>query len=319
MKRYKIFLCAILAAIFLFTGNVFAAESANEMLKKIELTTYGREQTGALIDRLNKLEKDYSGKNLEGNLNTRLQALYAIIYENSGSPSILAKVNALEWNLNHAAEIDGLDSRISNLENTILGKLNEGNFIYRIRELAKASFGSEDIPLVEMQLPADTLIKAELIDSVDTRTAQVGDTINFRVAEDVIIDGNLIFAKGLPGQGTAAVVDKATGWGKNGKLVIDNLKVEVIDGQQVEAYVGYESESIMKENKMVSGAALFGVNLKSQWDKVMVHGKNLEVPAGTEFFLQTKSDTAIYALKGGRGSVAIENDVVEEYDVDLNE
>lgn len=319
MRRFKIFLCAILAVMILSAGTVFAAESANELLKKIELTTYGSEQTGALIDRLNRLEKDYSGKNLEGNLNTRLQALYAIIYENSGSPSILAKVNALEWNLNHAAEIDGLDSRISNLENTILGKLNEGNFIYRIRELAKASFGSEDIPLVEMQLPADTLIKAELIDSVDTRTAQVGDTINFRVAEDVIIDGNLIFAKGLPGQGTAAVVDKATGWGKNGKLVIDNLKVEVIDGQQVEAYVGYESESIMKENKMVSGAALFGVNLKSQWDKVMVHGKNLEVPAGTEFFLQTKSDTAIYALKGGRGSVAIENDVVEEYDVDLNE
>ena len=319
MKRYKIFLCAIFAAIFLFTGNVSAAESANEMLTKIEITTYGREQTGALIDRLNKLEKDYSGKNLEGNLNTRLQALYAIIYENSGSPSILAKINALEWNLNHAVEIDGLDSRIANLENSILGKVNEGNFIYRLRELSKESFGSEDIPLVEMQLPADTVIKAELIDAVDTRTAQVGDTINFRVAEDVIIDGYLIFAKGLHGQGTASVVDKATGWGKNGKLVIDNLKVQVIDGQQVETYVGYESESIMKENKMVSGAALFGVNLKSQWDKVMVHGKNLEIPAGTEFFLQTRSDTAIYALKGGRGSVTIENNVEEEYDIDLNE
>ena len=45
-------------------GTAFAAEPPNDVQSKlalIEQDTYGREQTGALIDRINRLERDYDG------------------------------------------------------------------------------------------------------------------------------------------------------------------------------------------------------------------------------------------------------------------
>ena len=301
MRYFKIFLCATLTLLFT-TQLALAAESANEILKTIEITTYGREQTGAIIDRLNKLERDYSGKNLEGNLTTRIEALDAIIFENSASPSLLAKVNALEWSLDHTIQINSLEDRIIRLESSIIGKQGEGGFISRIRELTKVSFGKDAVPMIELQLPAETVIKAELIDKLDTRLTQVGDVVRFRVAENVIIDDYLVFPKGISGTGTVTLVNRANGWGKNGKLIIDFNTLESIDGQDVEIYCGNESQDLMTDNKMTAGAALFGINLKSDWDKMMVHGKNLAIPEGTQFYIQTKVDTAIYALQSENSS-----------------
>ena len=314
MRFFKILLSAMLTLLF-SAQLAFAAESANEILKTIEVTTYGREQTGAIIDRLNKLERDYSGKNLEGNLSTRIEALNAIIFENSASPSLLAKVNALEWSLDHNIQINGLEDRIIRLESSIIGKQGEGGFISRIRELSKVSFGKDTVPLMELQLPAETVIKAELLDKVDTRFTQVGDVVRFRVAEDVIVDGYLVFPKGISGTGTVTLVNRANGWGKNGKLVVDFNALECIDGQDIEIYCGNESQELMTGNKMILGAALFGINLKSDWDKMMVHGKNLAIPEGTPFYIQTKVDTAIYALQDESNTPSLYNFEDEEPDI----
>ena len=56
----KIFLATLIILIF-FAQIVFAEESANEKLLQIERDTYGNEQIGAILDRLNKLEKDFTG------------------------------------------------------------------------------------------------------------------------------------------------------------------------------------------------------------------------------------------------------------------
>ncbi len=314
MRFFKILLLATLT-LLLTTQISFAAESANEILKTIEITTYGREQTGAIIDRLNKLERDYSGKNLDGNLSTRIEALNAIIFENSASPSLLAKVNALEWSLDHNIQINGLEDRIIRLESSIIGKQGEGGFISRIRELSKVSFGKDTVPLMELQLPAETVIKAELLDKVDTRFTQVGDIVRFRVAEDVIVDGYLVFPKGISGTGTVTLVNRANGWGKNGKIIVNFNALECIDGQDIEIYCGNESQEFMTSNKMLLGAALFGINLKSDWDKMMVHGKNLAIPEGTPFYVQTKVDTAIYALQDESAAPSLYNFEDEEPDI----
>ena len=316
MRYFKILLLATLS-IFLLAQPALAAESANEVLKTIEITTYGREQTGAIIDRLNKLERDYSGKNLEGNLTTRLEALSEIIFENSASPSLLAKVNALEWSLDHQIQINSLEDRIIRLESSIIGKQGEGGFISRIRELTKVSFGKDAVPLMELQLPAETVIKAVLLDKVDTRLTQVGDVVRFRVSDDVIVDGYLVFPKGISGTGTVSLVNRANGWGKNGKLVIDFNALESIDGQDIEIYCGNESQELMSGNNMTLGAALFGINLKSDWDKMMVHGKNLSIPEGTEFYIQTKSDAAIYALQNETNSTSTYNFDSDDEDYDI--
>ena len=94
---YKFFFAALMfAIIFSMSGVTSAAGSANELIVKIERDTYGVEQEGALLPRINQLEKDYSGKNLQEDMNTRIEALYSILYDNSAAPSIISKINAME-------------------------------------------------------------------------------------------------------------------------------------------------------------------------------------------------------------------------------
>lgn len=304
---YKFFFAALLFAIIFSVSNMtFAASSANERIMKIERDTYGVEQEGALLPRINQLEKDYSGKNLQEDMNTRIEALSSIIYENSAAPSIISKLNAMEWNLEHEVRGGGVESRLEHLEQKILGEAATGTFIERVRELIIASFGSENIPMAEMQLPADTLIKVEIVDDVNTRTAQIGDTVRFRVIEDVIVGDSLVFAKGLYGYGEISSVTRATDWGRNGKVVVDFHTLNCIDGQEVKTYVGDESAAMMTENKMVMGGSLVGLDLSEEWNKDFVFGKNVEVPSESQLYIQTKFDTVVYALKGGRGTLTIE-------------
>ena len=297
--NFKKFFCASLLTAMIF-GNqftAFAADSVNDKLTKIEQDTYGAEKTGALLDRISKLEKDFNGKNLQANMNVRIDSIYNILYEDTGEPSILAKINALEWNVNHEVKSEGIDKRLSDLESAILGTTSEGTFSKRIHELSKASFGSEDIPMTQMQLNKNTLIKVALVDSINSKTIQVGDTVSIQVAEDVIIDNNLVFAKGLRGEGTVKSVRKAQGWsGKNGKIEIDFSTLRTIDGRNIEIFAGDESKKEMIEKQMIQGASLVAMNLNSDWNKVLVHGKNLEIAAGTELYVQTKNDSEVYVL-----------------------
>lgn len=303
--RVKIFF-AMLLAIFISVQTTFAEESAAEKLLQIEKDTYGGEQIGAILDRLNKLEKDFTGKNMQGNMNARIDAIYNILYNDTGEPSIIAKVNALEWNVNHEVHGGGIDKRLSKLENDIFGKAESGTFIERIRNLSKNSFGMENIPMLETQISENILIKVALTEDISSKFLQVGDTVTFAVAEDVFQGDKLIFAKGLEGFGTVASVRKAKGWiGMNGKVEIDFNKIRCLDGRAIEIFVGEESKNIMTENKMIEGASLVGINLNSDLDKALVRGKNLNITAGTEFYIQTKNSAAVYALPIDSGALTV--------------
>lgn len=308
MNLKKFFCAALSAAIFFSINPVNAAQtdSATEKIVEIEKDAYGMEQAGAILNRINRLEKSFTGQNMRGNMNARIDAIYDILYENKGEPSVLAKINALEWNVNHEVSVGGIDSRLARLESAILGTTHEGdNFNSRIKSLSKESFGSDTIPMVSMQLPANKLIKVALTETIGSKNLQVGDKVNFKVAEDVIIDGRLVFAKGLKGEGTVKSVRKAKNWGRNGKVDIDFEKLKCIDGRDVEIFVGEEARKEMTDKTMIDGARLVGMDLSSDWDKALIHGKNVEVKDGTEFFVQTKNDCEVYGVQGGAGTLEI--------------
>lgn len=295
----KKFFCALMTAATIFSVPVmtYAATSATEKLVQIEQDTYGAEQVGAILNRISKIEKDYTGKNMQGNMNARIDAAYDNLYSNFGEPSIISKLNALEWNFNREVQSGGIDKRLSTLENEILGKTTAGSFSERIRELSKASFGGENVPVVEVQIPANTLIKVALVDSITSKTLQVGDVVNIKVAEDVIIDGNLIFAKGMQGTGKVAAVRKAKGWtGTNGKVDIDFDELRTFDGRTIATFVGDEAKQKMIDAEMIEGASLVAMNLNDDWNKVLVRGKNVDIKAGAELYIQTKNTSAVYAL-----------------------
>ena len=314
MKKFLSVLTALV--LFYLPLTVLAADSANEKLIQMEQDTYGAEQPGAILDRISHLEQDYSGKNMRGNLNVRIDSVYEILYGNVGTPSVLAKINAIEWNAYNEVSNKSVQERLIRLEREIFGKTSTGTFISRIDTLAKASFGTEQIPLVEMQVSKDVLIKVMLAENIGTRTLQVGDLVDIKIAENVFVDGKLVFAKGLPGKGKVEKVRKAKGWtGRNGKVEIDFYTLNCIDGKSINIYVGEESKNEMTVQGMVTGASLVGMNLNDDLNKILVRGKNLEVSSGTELYVQTEKSISLYGLKNSNDLSEIEEDTEDEEDM----
>lgn len=303
MSWKKIF-CGVLAASMIFSATVFAVpdDSANAKLAKIETDTYGMEQSGALLDRISRLEKSYNGQNMTGNMNARIDMIYGVLYENNSGPGILAKINALEWNINHEVQSGGVNRRLESLENLIFGKINEGTFNERIRNLSKASFGAEILPITLIPVPENILIKVVTTVPVGSKTLQEGDTIPIKVVEDVFIDGGLIFANGLTGEGTVVNVHRAKNIFSNGKIETDFHTIKAIDGQDVRVYAGIEAIDAMTAESMARGLSLLGQTFSGknkELEEVFVRGKNIDLPAGIELYLQIKTPIVIYGVKPG--------------------
>ena len=313
----KKFFCGVLAATMIFSAPLFcsaaADESANAKLTKIELDTYGGEQTGALLDRISRLEKDYSGQNMIGNMNARIDAIYDVLYDNSGGPGILAKINALEWNANHKIEDGGIDTRLATLEREILGTTSGGTFNDRIRALAKASYGAEILPITQVQIPENMLIKVETTAPVSSKAMQEGDSLPVRVVEDVFVDGCLVFAKGLPGEGTVTRVVRAKNIFSNGKIETDFNLLKTIDGQSAKICTGVESIEEMTANSMARGLSLIGQTFSGKnkgIEEVLIRGKNIELPAGIELYVQIKVPIVVYGVKADNSGLIYDDEMI---------
>lgn len=301
------FFCGVIAAAMIFSASTLctaADESATDKLTQIEIDTYGYEQIGAMLDRISRLEKTYTGQNATGNMNARIDAIYKILYDNSEQPCVLAKVNALEWNINHRVESGGVEKRLVALETAILGRMSEGNFNARIRTLAKSSFGEEILPIAQVQIPANTLIKVETLVPANSKTMQPGDSIPFRVVEDIFVDGKLVFTQGLTGQGTVVNVHRARNIMSNGKIETDFHTLRTIDGQNAATYTGVEALEEMKAQELARGLSLVGHTFSGKTagvEEVFMRGKNIDVPAGVVLYVQTRDPITVYGVTTSGG------------------
>lgn len=302
MKFRKV--CAVVMSAMLLVSSMGMAsaatpETVQAKLAAVEKDTYGTEQTGALLERINKLEKDYNGSHKTGSMMARVDALYDEVYTNGSKPSILAQLNAVEWNIDHEVSMNSVEKRVADMEMTINGQTNEGTYKKRIQDLATASFGTVDLPMEQVNVPKNTLIKVALVDAINTKNLKKGDAIRYKVAADVIVDGKLVFAKGEPGDGVVLKVKQARNFGRNAELDVDYKQTKSIDGTYVATFVGEEAKQEMKNLALAAGASVAGMVLLGPIGIIggaFVNGKNIELPAGTEFYIQTKNDTTLYGV-----------------------
>ena len=306
-------ICALMLTFVLVltsVGTAFAAEPPNAVQSKlalIEQDTYGKEQTGALIDRINRLERDYDGKHRSGSLMARIDALYEEVYTTGTVPSVLMDLNAIEWNISHETSMRSVQERIGEMEMSLLGKTGDGTFKKRISALSTASFGTKDIPVVPVTVPANTLIKVSLVTPVNAKNLKVGDTIEYQVADDVFVNDALVFTKGSRGEGTVTKVRQSRNFGRNAQVEIDFNNTKALDGTYVTTYIGEEAKKEMQHLAMAAGASLAGMAVLGPIGIVagaFVRGKNVDLPAGTEFYIQTKGETTLYGVQTTYDSAA---------------
>lgn len=275
-------------------------DTVQAKLASVERDTYGAEQTGAVMDRINKLEKEFNGQNNTGSMMARIDALYDQLHTNAGGPSEMAKLNAIEWTVQHSVSMTPLQERISDLEMSLRGKTGEGTLSERISALSEDAFGTNTFPMMEVSVPANTLVKVALADPVNAKNLKVGDKIRYQVADDVVVDGVLLFAKGEPGEGTVMKVQQAQNFGRNAEVNIEFEKTKSIDGTDIDTFVGDKAKEETKSMAMAAGASIAGMVLLGPIGIVagaFVKGQNIDLPVGTELYIQTKNDEMLYGVQ----------------------
>ncbi|WP_182187486.1 hypothetical protein [Pectinatus frisingensis] len=280
-------------------SDISDSNAVQDKLASVEKAVYGTTQTGAIIDRINKLEQDYYGTSKNGNLFDRINNIYAQIFTNTYSPSAIAQMNGIEWSLMHQVSMHPIGQRLSDLETMLYGKPKSGTYYSRMLSLGNAAFGSSQqaIPLSHTLVPANTLIKIKLVTPLNSETMKAGDEVKYQVAEDVIYNGSMVFAAGGLGEGTVTSVSSAKNFGRDGKIGIDFAKTQAFDGTIVDTILGEKAKKEMKSEAMAAGASVAGMVLLGPIGivgGVFVKGKNINLPAGTELFIQTKSDITLY-------------------------
>jgi hypothetical protein len=128
----------------------------------------------------------------------------------------------------------------------------------------------------KVTLRAGTPVILALKESINSNTKALGDSINFEVARDVEVEGNIIIKKGTPVIGEVISVDKSGYFGTSGKIDVAIKEVAAVDGKTVLLRGTVEREG---KSKVATSILLFIIC----WPTVFfTKGNAAYYPAGSE-------------------------------------
>ena len=283
----------------------FAAEPAtiSGRMDRVDQVVYGEVKGGSLLERISSVDNLIYGKgNMTGDgLDDRVSNAYLDVVNsgNDAAPSISARTNALEYYLTDEVKREALADRIGNLEKTVFGKEKTGAIDQRSAELEKAVYGDQHFEMKEVLLPAKTVFKIAINDKVSSKTNMVGDEVTFTVSEDVKVGNNLVLPKGSQGSGVITKVSQPKSFGRSGKLDISFDQVFSLDDEPIPTVLGPEAKEKLKMEAAAVGASAVGALALGPIGLVggfFVKGKDVEIPAGTELYIQTQSSVTTKGL-----------------------
>ncbi|VBB09297.1 Hypothetical protein LUCI_4587 [Lucifera butyrica] len=299
-------LAGMLLSLFLFSSVASAAVpqdmTAIDKLSAVEKIIYGTEQTGSLVDRVGKLEKDVYGTASSDALLTKIDKLYSYISDNSAAaPSLLLKLNGIEWSITHTVTADPVMLRLGNLERSLDGSEQKGSVEDRLTKLMSLAYAAGQMDVSSTTINKDSLIKVQMVTPLDSRTSRVGDPVVFQAAEDVYVNGILVIAKGAQGTGAITKVEHAQNFGRDAVLTISYDTIKAIDGTDLNTFMGEKAKEQTKSMVTAAGASVAGMAILGPIGIVggaFVHGKEITIPAGTQLYIQMKADTTVFGMKG---------------------
>lgn len=293
-----------MAFLFLFTTvSLAAGEVQMTLLDRIALSEnaiYGINQTGSLLERIGRLERDLYGTESNQAMASKAENIYETVFENTDEPSLFMKVNSVEWAITHETTPAPIKERIEKMETMIHGMPVSGAFSERLQTLTELSFSDGSIYPVEKTVEPDTLVKISLLTPVDSKTARVGDVVRYVACEDVIYQGALIVAKGAEGEGRITKVSAAQNFGRDAQIEIDFSSMTALDGTRLETFLGEKAQQETETMAIAAGATVAGLAILGPVGIVtgaFVKGKNINIPEGTEMYIQTKAENVIHGIQ----------------------
>ena len=151
-------------------------------------------------------------------------------------------------------------------------------------------YGDNHYELTTVTLPENTVFKISMNDEVSSKTNRVGDPVHFTVAEDVAVDNVLVLPRGAQGSGIITKVNGPKFFGRSGSLEISFDQVISIDEDTIPTVLGPEAKEQIKMQAAAVGASAIGALALGPIGLVggfFVKGKDVDIPAGTELYIQT--------------------------------
>jgi|GEM_PF-6878095 len=153
-------------------------------------------------------------------------------------------------------------------------------------------------------LNSTDVFKVVLNEPINTKSNVVGDAISFTVVDDVKVGNALVIASGTTGEGQISALKKGRSFGRNGSLDISFDEISAVDGTTFSAIQGAEAKEQTKTSLKAAGASVAGVAVLGPVGLVggfFVKGKDVDLPSGTEIYVQPTAAVAIEGYVGMNG------------------
>jgi hypothetical protein len=104
----------------------------------------------------------------------------------------------------------------------------------------------------EVVLSEETPINVVITQDITSKSANPNDTVNFKVEEDVVVNGHVLIRKDTPAIGSVIHAQKGGYMGKSGKLGIQVESTQTVDGQRLKLRAARGREGDDKTNSTAS-------------------------------------------------------------------
>jgi hypothetical protein len=145
-------------------------------------------------------------------------------------------------------------------------------------------------------LTDNTPIKLRFKETISSKTAEENQSIEFEVADNIIIQGITVIAKGSNAKGIISEVKHAKMLGRKGKLSIVLREVALVSGERVSLRANQTQGGGLSAGAIALSAIVTPFFL-------FMGGKEAKYPAGTEFTAFVDGDYALDRVKFSQGGL----------------
>lgn len=139
----------------------------------------------------------------------------------------------------------------------------------------------------QVTIPDGTEIQVVTTEEISSKTAAENDPIEFKVDEDVKIDGHVVITKGTSVKGVVAESEKSGRMGKSGKLNIRVESTTAVDGQKIKLRAAKSGKGGDKTGSVIALSLLVSPLF------LLKRGKDAKVKAGTKIKVFTDEEKKV--------------------------
>lgn len=270
----------------------FASATPLDSLVSVEIMLYGQTQEGSLIERIERIETDIYGETKQGAVLMRIDQVQTFLQSSEGSGGLQLRLNLAEWGFSYTFNSEApLIERLQGLETVLYGAPQPGNISTRAETLMMDIWGTTKLDTKKVTLPAQSLVKIALLKTIDSGKSQVGDVVDYKVVEDVVVEGRVVIPAGVVSQAKVTEVSSAGRLGKDGRMVVDFGRVASLDGTPVRLRVDERATQENKSLELAAGASMAGIVLLGPVGLAggyFIKGKDVKIEANTQFYVETE-------------------------------